>query len=226
VRQQPGADRAARDRLGRQRCLHGLDVVPLLFAAPTQVGRPLQDADEQTGRAIVETLGYVGADADADFSTARAGPLRLREIEHFALAGQISTPRSPAVAPALPDHGRTENIGRRHGHCFLSGSAEIEERRAVDALAPPAEGEAHQVLNVGVLLIAGRPQSGDRGEQLGDHLLEDAGVVRQVRRIKYHSRYFRAHALVDAPGSSGIPASAQDFGKKWSAQVAAGSGRW
>jgi len=37
--------------------LYRLDVIPLPFAAAAQVGRPFHDADEQTGRAIVETFG-------------------------------------------------------------------------------------------------------------------------------------------------------------------------
>ena len=41
----------------------------------------------------------------------------------------------------------------------------------------PAEGQAHQVLNVGLLFIDGRPQLGDRREQLGDHLFEEGRIA-------------------------------------------------
>jgi hypothetical protein len=217
VRQQPGADRAARDRLRRQRSLHRLDVVPLLFAAPAQVRRPLQDADEQTGRAIVQTLGYVGADAHPHVAAARAGLLRLRENQHFLLARQVGARRPPAVAPALPGHVGTGNVGRRRGHGFFGRSTEVEQRRALDALRAPAERQADQVLDVGLLLVDRRPQLGDRCNQLGDHVFEDTGIVRQVRRIECKSHHVRAHALVDAPGSPGVPKSASGFEKKCSA---------
>jgi hypothetical protein len=67
--------------------LQSLDAVALPFAAPAPIRRPFQDANEQTGRAIVQTLGYVGTDADPHLPTAWAGLLRLCEVEHFALAG-------------------------------------------------------------------------------------------------------------------------------------------
>jgi hypothetical protein len=141
--QQPGASRAARNRLGRQRPLRGLDVIALLFATPADVGRPFEDTDEQARRAVVEPLGHVGADTDTKFAAARAGLLRVREIKHFPLAGQIGATRPPAVAPALADHLGTGNFGKRRRRRFLGGSIEVEERRPFDALGSPAEGQTH-----------------------------------------------------------------------------------
>jgi hypothetical protein len=131
--------------------------------------------------------------------------------------GQIGATRPPTVASPLPHHLGTRNFGRRRRHGFLGGSTEVEKRRTLDALRAPAEGQAHQVLDVGLLLIDGRPQLRDGREQLGDHLFEDAGIVRQVRWIECGSRHVRAHALVDAPGGPDVPESASDFKKKGSA---------
>jgi hypothetical protein len=217
VRQQARAGRTARDRLRRQRRLHRLDVVPLPFASPAQVGRSFQNADEPTGRAIVQTLGEVGADADAHLPAARAGLLRLGEFQHFPLAGQIGATRPPAVASTLPHHLGVGRFGRWRRRCFLGEGAEVEERRAFDALRAPAEGQTHEVLNVDLLPVDGRPQLRDRREQLGDHLLEDTGVVGQVRRIECGRRHGRAHALVDAAAGPAIPAPVQNPWKKCSA---------
>jgi hypothetical protein len=136
---------------------------------------------ERRRRAIVEALGYVGADAHAHLPTARASLLRLAEIKHFPLTGQIVAARPAAVASSPPHHLGTRDFGRRSRHGFLSRSAEVEKGRTLEALRAPAEGPTHQVLDVGLLLIDGRPQLRDGREQLGDHLFEDAGIVRQVR---------------------------------------------
>ena len=121
------------------------------------------------------------------------------------------------MAPALPDHLRTRIFRRGCRNFFLGESIEVEKGRTLDALRAAAEGQAHQVLDVSLLLLDGRPQLSDRCEQLGDHLLEDTGIVREVRWRKCGSRRVRAHALVDAPGGSIIPESTSDFEKKCSA---------
>jgi hypothetical protein len=110
--------------------------------------------------------------------------LRVGEVEYFPLARQVGVMRSPAVALALPYHRGTGDFRWRRRRCFLSGSTEVEERRPFDALRAPAEGQTHEILNVGLLPVDGCPQLRDRREQLGDHLLEDAGVVGQRRLIE------------------------------------------
>jgi hypothetical protein len=85
------------------------------------------------------------------------------------------------VAPTLPDHLKSRNFGRGCRLFLLGESIEVEKRRTLDALRAAAESQPHQLLDVGLLLLDGRPQLGDGREQLGDHLFEDAGIVREVR---------------------------------------------
>jgi hypothetical protein len=81
-------------------------MVAPLFAMPAKVCLPFENSDKQTGRAVVETLGHIGADAHALGTTARASLLCLGEIEHVALTrrlvrrGRRPWPRRLAISAA------------------------------------------------------------------------------------------------------------------------------
>jgi hypothetical protein len=70
---------------------------------------------------------------------------------------------SSAVAPAFHGHfGHGSFWGR--GKHLVCRTTQIEKRRPFDTLGTPTESQAHQRLNVGLLLVDSGPQARDRSE--------------------------------------------------------------
>jgi hypothetical protein len=180
MRQQAGGGGAPWDRFRRQRRLDRLDRVAVAFATAAHISRPHDLADEQARRSIIEPLGHVGADPHPPFAAAGATLLGLGEVDLRPLAAQRPRVWPPSVARPRchPRRLRLRFCHRRgrHGRRVV-----IEQSRTDGALRPPAERQPHQVVNMGLLLVDGRPQLCHGGEQLTNHLLTGRQIVRQWR---------------------------------------------
>jgi hypothetical protein len=91
-------------------------------------------------------------------AAARAGLFCFREVEHFALAGQIRRLASAAVASAFHGHfGHGTFWGR--GRHLVCRTSQVEKSWPFDTLSTPTEGQAYQRLNMGLLLVDSGPQA-------------------------------------------------------------------
>ena len=176
VGEQATADAALGDRFGRRSRLGDLRIETPRFATPASVSGADQFADEDRRRLVIEAFADDLTDAALRLAAAGAELLGFVQIDLFPAPRQIL--RLTAAAVPLP-----LRRGRRFGDRFGSGWLHrrrrlgvgqiqpVEQGRAFDPLAAPAERHLHQAVDVGLLRL-------DLLEEVGHHLAEfgDDGV--------------------------------------------------
>src|SRR5205807_298407 len=115
---QAGSDRAVWNRRGRQRRLHCLDVLSLVLTVPADIGRSFDGMNKQTGRAVVEPLGHIGANAHPYVAAARASLLRLGDIDYVALTRQVGRTLASTVTAALVGYNLLRRRFGRYGRLW------------------------------------------------------------------------------------------------------------